>query len=56
MLEQVADGLDGERSPGPDGLDGEPEIRSGEKPRRGAWRRAAAVTGHTARAAAAVGK
>ena len=56
MLEQVADGLVGERSPGLDGLDGEPQIRGGEKPQRGARRRAAAVSGCTAGAAAAVGK
>ena len=58
MLEQVADWLDGERSHGMDGLDGldgEPQIRGGEKPRRGARRRAAAVSGHTAGAAVAVG-
>ena len=53
MLEQGADGLDGERSPG---LDGEPQIRGGEKPRRGARRRATAVSGRTVGAAAAVGK
>ena len=56
VLEQGVDGLAGERSPGLDGLDGEPQIRGGEKPRRGAWRRAAAVSGYTAGAAAAVGK
>ena len=45
---QVADGLE-QRQAGP-------QIHSGEEPRRGARRCAAAVSGHTAGAAAAVGK
>ena len=58
VQEQVADGLNGERSlglDGLDGLDGGPQIHGGEKPQRGAWRRMAAVSGHTAGAAVAVG-
>ena len=57
MLEQGVDGLAGETSSGLnglDGLDGEPQIRGGEKPRRGARRWAAAGSGRTAGAAAAV--
>ena len=60
VLEQGVDGLAGERSPGLnglDGLDGEPQIRDGEKPRRGARQWAAAGSGRMAgAAAAAVGK
>ena len=59
MLEQGVDGLAGERSSGLNGLDGpngEPQIRGGEKPRRGARRRAAAGSGRSAGTAAAVGK
>ena len=55
VLEEGVDGLAREISPGLNGLDGEPQIHGGEKPQRGAWRRMAAVSGHTAGAAVAVG-
>ena len=48
VLEQGVDGLAGERNSeqnGLDGPDGESQIRGGEKPRRGVWRRAAAGSG-----------